>query len=93
MLVCNDNGVCESFKRNVGDVLMSIQDLLAAYDEDGRLFFADPEVGMTASWRTEKVVKGTMTMPNMAAVYTSPERVQNVQGWIGNRIFLLLWGR
>jgi hypothetical protein len=58
---------------------MSMQDLLAAYDEDGRLFFADPEVGMTTSWRTEKEVKGTMTMPNMAAVYTSPVRVQKVQ--------------
>jgi len=41
MLVGNRNGVLESFKRNIDDVLLPVQGLLGA---NQRLYFADPEV-------------------------------------------------
>jgi hypothetical protein len=79
MLVGNENGVRESFKRNIGDVLLPIQDLLAANDMDGRLYFADPEVGPATCWKSETVAKGITTMPNVAGVFTSPEIVRKTQ--------------
>jgi hypothetical protein len=41
MLVGNRNGVLESFKRNIDDVLLPVQGLLGT---NRRLYFADPEV-------------------------------------------------
>jgi len=71
MLVGNRNGVLESFKRNIDDVLLPVQGLLGT---NRRLYFADPEV--TACGKSETEWKGTTTIPDVAAVFTSSEWVQ-----------------
>jgi len=76
MLVGNENGVRESFKRNIGDVVLQIQDLLAASDDGGRLYFADPEVAPAACWKNETEANRIPTMPNVVGVFTSPEWVK-----------------
>jgi hypothetical protein len=93
MLVGNENGVRESFKRNIGDVLLPIQDLLAANDMDGRLYFADPEVGPATCWKSETEAKGITTMPNVVGVFTSPEIVRKTQQGDTDWMLLLRWGR
>jgi hypothetical protein len=76
MLVGNENGVRESFKRNIGDVVLQIQDLLAVSDVGGRLYFADPEVAPAACWKDETEANRIPTMPNVVGVFTSPEWVE-----------------